>query len=80
MKIETETGSVYEICPDENKIRFLCKSEESGTVRITEEWKTFESIVSLEVGKRPYIVWGEQEIDGEFRVTGTCLSKILSIT
>ena len=54
MRYHTKTGSIYET-DDNNRVRKLAGG--SGTKRVTEDWREYESI-SMEFDDRLLIVWG----------------------
>lgn len=62
IRFTTETGSIYEVLPEEKKIRRASKTEASGTTkRVSEEWKTYHSLSSILPDANVAIVWTDDE-------------------
>lgn len=59
VKYHTESGSIYEVDHDHNRIRKLKAGAASNTRRVVEDWRVYLSITGTEIGGRIMVVWGQ---------------------
>ncbi len=86
-RVATETGSIYEIDTELQRIRRL-SGNKSPTARQGQdgEWKTYEHLSAIEVGKGLTIIWNPENTKplhpvpaGYFNIPMTETSFIVSI-
>lgn len=79
MRVITKTGSIYQVDKDKKRIRKLSQPIPFESKRITSEWKSFDAISNILIGRAMVIFWPHDDppvdgMDAAFTTTNIVIS------